>query len=334
MINRLVQTIALLIIFSSPSFTQTTYSGGRGLFRIFSAETIQYGSIFVNTYYLAFPRGKDSAGYGTDQSLNLGVTYGISNSLELTAQLVPYQDDQQHNWAPPGDTQIGLKWRLPVSISNFITGLRGFLRLPTGKNHNLPFEPYSSGKIAWGVMGLITVDMSQTFELPLKFHTNIGYLDHNIESILTKENTDQLLFGFGFKFPIHPFIIYTEYTGEIFINNNAVGFRDNSMRLTQGFKFVGPFKIIVDFGLDIGLSRNLDFYPEPLHEYADWKIIAGLTYHFTTSRVYGYTPEVTKIDRKKEKQLLQEIKKKREQASKDLNKVSAKLKDKPENTPE
>ncbi len=299
---------------TTTAFSQTTLAGGRGMFRVFSAQTIQAGSIFLNSSYLSFFRGS-----GNDQTFNLGLTYGVTNNVELTAQVVPYQDDQKHDWGPPGDTQVGIKWRLPLANSRFSAGLRGLFILPTAVQHNAPLEPYSSNQVAWGIMGLFSFDLTNSFgQLPLKIHTNFGYLDHNIETVLSKDGTDQLLLGFGFKFSAHPFIIYTEYTGEFFLNNSAIKFGDNSMRLTQGFKFLGPLNFIVDFGLDIGLSRGLETYPGPLHKYADWKIITGLTYHFKTGKVHGYAAKATKIDRKKENKRLEAVRKKRKNVDQDL----------------
>lgn len=326
--------ITLSIVITSPSGAQTTMFGGRGMLRVFSAETVQSGAFYLNSFFLSFLNTTRNSGLGKDHTLNFGFTYGLSNSLELTAQLVPYQDDQQHIWGPPGDTQIGLKLRLPLSTSGFITGVRGFLSIPTAQNHNVPFEPYSSDQVSWGVMGLITIDMTNTFPLfPLKFHTNVGYLDHNIKTIFSDELTDQLLLGFGFKIPIRAFILYTEYTSEIFVNHDEVRFRDNSMRLTQGFKFVGPLNIIVDLGVDIALSRDLDLYPAPLHKYADWKIIGGLTYQFSAGRVYEKGSRFEKRNRKEEERRVEEIKKKREKADQDLEDLRENLekdsKDKP-----
>jgi hypothetical protein len=307
---------------------QTTSAGGRGLFRVFSAETIQRGSYIVNSFYQAYFQATDARGFGNDHSFKVGVTYGLTHSLELTAQIVPYQEDQEHAFGPPGDTQIGAKWRLPFSSQSLALGLRGFLSFPTALNHNVPFEPYSSGKLAGGVMGLLTWNVRGAH--PLQVHANLGYFDHNITTPFASERTDQLLLGLGIKLPIHPLILYTEYTGEIFFNNDAVNFNDNSMRLTHGVKFIGPFKTIVDFGIDFGLSRNLNPPPDPrfVHEYADWKIFTGFSYQFNTRRVYGSIPKVTKHSSKKEETLLQEIKEKRGQAEEELEKMREELENK------
>ncbi|MFQ5865666.1 MAG: hypothetical protein ACE5IW_10590 [bacterium] len=325
-ISPILGIVTLSIVIASSSRAQTTMFGGRGMFRVFSAETVQSGALYLNTFFVSFLNSGGGSGLGKDHTWNFGLTYGLLNNLELTAQIVPYQDDQEHIWGPPGDTQVGLKLRLPLSTSGVTTGLRGFLSIPTAQNHNVPFEPYSSDQLAWGVMGLITINLTNTFPLfPLKFHTNVGYVDHNIQTIFSNEVTDQLLLGFGFKFPIQSFILYTEYTGEIFFNHDAVSFRDNSMRLTQGFKFIGPLNVIVDLGLEIGLSRDLDVYPAPLHEYADWKIMGGLTYQFSAGKVYEKNPRVAKKNRKEEERGLEKIKKKREKAGEDLENLREKL---------
>lgn len=335
MSRKALRYFILFLMLTGPSqiSAQTTTAGGRGMLRVFSAETVQRGSIFANTSYQTFLRTTDSRGFGNDHTVQIGLTYGLTHSLELTAQLVPYQEDQVHGFSVPGETEFGVKWRTPFSTASLATGLRGFIILPTGRSHNVPFEPYSSGKLSWGAMSMITMSRGERY--PLKVYANVGYLDHNITTIFSDEVTDQLLLGFGLKIPIRPFIMYTEYTGEIFINNAAVDFKDNSMRITQGFKFRGPFKTMMDVGVDIGLSRNLSPAPHPLiHDYADWKVFAGFSYHFITDRVYGRLPVVAQPVAKEDNQILDEIRRKREQADKDLEEMKRKLEEgekKPEN---
>ncbi|MFQ5603217.1 MAG: hypothetical protein ACE5HS_08105 [bacterium] len=301
------------------------------MLRVLSAESVPSAAIFVNTFYFGYFRNQDAAGLGNDQSLNLGLTYGLTNDLEITALFKPHQDDQQYNWFSPGDTEIGIKWQLPFSGSDFISGVKGFLSLPTARTHNPPFEPYSSPQIAWGVVGLLTLDLTHKLpRLPLKIYTNVGYLDHDITSVFAERSTDQLLLGLGFKIPVYPFILYTEYTGEIFYNHDQVGFRDNSMRLTQGFKFVGLFNTVVDIGFEVDLSRNRAVYPAAIvHDYADWKLFGGVTYRFKRKNFDAGRPGVVKIDRKKEEKILEQIRARREKANEDLEKVREQLEKKP-----
>lgn len=327
-------SLLLLILLVSPAVGQTTYSGGRGLLRVFSAETVQAGSVFLNSYYLSFFSG-DETTLGRDQTWAIGLTYGLSDNLELTAQLTPYQDDQEHNWGPPGDTEIGIKWRAPLPTRGVKLGLRGRLTLPTAQNHNLPYEPFSSDNVSWAAMALFTIDFTQFRNAtPLKLYANVGYLDHNIANPFSSRATDQMLLGVGFKIPLRPFILYTEYSGEIFVNNAAMGFWKNSMRLTQGVKFRAPFAIIVDLAVDIGLSSASDSSPEPLHDYADWKLIGGLTFNLKAHNIVGYPVPSTTVDRKKEKGILEEIRNRRENVDKDLQEMLQKLEDEKEKATE
>jgi len=167
----------------------------------------------------------------------------------------------------------------------------------------------------------------------LKLYANLGYLDHDIETPFSSESTDQVQLGLGAKFPLHPFILYTEYSGEFFINHAEVDFWENSMRLTQGLKFRGPFAIIVDLAVDIGLSSASNSSPAPLHDYADWKIIGGFTFDIQTQSMFKYPAPQTTIDRKKEESILEEIRDRRENVDEDLQEMLQDLEEKEKNEP-
>lgn len=323
---RFVLAIATLFLSTSLLYSQTTTCGGRGMLRVFSARTVQPSSFHINGYFLTFLIDDLPVGLSKDHTVNLGLTYGLSRHLELTAQIVAYQDDQRHVWGPPGDTQLGLKLHLPLSTSTFGTGLRGYVIFPTAKNHDVPYEPFSSGEIAWGVTGLLTLDMTHTFPLfPLKIYANVGYLDHDVSTLFGDEITDQLILGFGFKFPISSLIFYTEYTGEIFFNAPHVDFMNNSMRVTQGVKFVGPFNLVLDFAFDVGLSEDLNAFP--VKKYADWKVIAGINYQFVQGGRYDRDGRLSEDERRRQDaDLIEQIKKRRENVDEELEKMREKLK--------
>lgn len=320
----------VLLFYPLINFAQTTVFGGRGLMRVFSAETVQPGSFNIHSNFSFFVTNENQGPFLTkDYSFKIGLTYGISPKLELTGQIVAYQDDQKHVWGPPGNTQVGFKLALPFYTGGFKTAVRGFFIFPTAKETNVLFEPFTSDKVSWGLMGILTVDMTNSFPLfPLKAHLNIGYVDHNITTLFGGELTDQLLLGFGFKLPIRSVIFYTEYTGEIFYNVNNINFRNNSMRITPGIEFVGPFNFVLDLAVDIGLSQDLATYSFPLHEYADWKVIAGVSYQFLPQPKTSFAKKSKKhqpgsIDveevrekRKRTREALEEIKKKLEEDDK------------------
>jgi hypothetical protein len=257
---------------------QTTIYGGRGLLRVFTAEPLGHTQFFVHSSFMTYldPSKRGGRTLGKDYTINLGFTLGITHSLEATLQAVPYQDDQRHVWGPPGDKRLGLKLALPVRLGGISTGVYGFTVIPTAKNSNVDYEPFSSGKLAVGMMGLATIDMTQSFPLvPLKMYLNFGYLAHDLKGSLFASEKDQYVFGAGLKFPIRSLVFHTEYTGEVFANNDSVSFAESSTRLTQGVKFLGPWDLVVDLAADIGLHKLTSNPVSAVYQkdYADWKVI-------------------------------------------------------------
>ncbi len=318
--------------FCAPIFGQTTMVGGRGMLRVQAAETAQAKAFVINSFFSTFSRNT-RGGRLYDHSLSGSFTYGLSNNVELTTQVIPYQDDQVHSsWGPPGDILFGAKWRTPLSGRMLRTAVRTFLRLPTSSNHNVPFEPFSSNDVSWGVMAISSLLVSAP--LPFKVSANLGYVDHDIGTFLQSRSTDQLLLGLGFKIPIRDIIFYTEYSAEIFHNNSAINFSNNSMRLSHGVKLRTPYHTVLDLGFDIGFSQDLSRYPAPLHEYADWKVFSGLSYQFRASKMWKdrkterATPE--KLAPEEVDGALERLREKREKIDEALDDMRKDLDDKSE----
>ncbi len=280
--SRLLTILGLTLLLCLPCFGQTTMYGGRGLMRVYTAEPIGRGQLFVNSYFQTFlDHAKRSGSLGKDHTLSLGFTIGLSKRTELTLNPVLYQDDQKHIWGPPGDMRVGLKYATPLALGGFSTGLGVFVKLPIAKNHNVIYEPYSSDKLGAGIIGLVTLDMTDTFPLmPLKLYLNFGYMDHHVGDQLFTNAEDQYLFGAGLKFPIRSVVFYTEYTGEVFVDNPYVSRAENSTRLSQGVKILGPWNIVIDLAGDWGLHKPAAQPVNPVYQkdYADWKVILGLNY--------------------------------------------------------
>lgn len=342
-ISRLLIACCLALVLSLPCFSQTTIHGGRGLMRVFTAEPIGRGQFFINTYFQTFlDHSKRNQSLGKDHTLSLGFTLGISKRSEITVSPVLYQDDQKHVWGPPGDMRVGLKYATPLSIGAFSTGLNLFATIPIAKNHNVQYEPYSSGKFGGGLLGLVTVDMTDAFPLfPLKLYLNFGYMDHNFSGQPFTAEDDQYLIGAGLKFPIRSIVFYTEYTGEIFANNAAVGRQENSTRVTQGLKILGPWNFIVDLVADLGLEKPASGLIDPLYakykkDYADWKVTLGLNYqvsgHGSSERRPTAAARLREDKRAMEE--LEQIRVEREGAEKNLQKMQNSLETDQQPTPD
>lgn len=310
---------------------QTTLYGGRGLLRTHAAETIGRSHFYVNSYFQTFVLPEeDQNALRKDHTLSVSVTLGLTRHLEFTGVLTPYQDDQRNIWGPPGDTQIGLKFISPFSSSSVVTGLRFFFRFPTAQNHNVRFEPYSSGSTGAGLVGLATFDFTDTFPLfPLKLHLNFGYMDHDLSDDPFHSEKDQYILAAGMKFPIRSTILFTEYTAEIFANNPIVDrYSLNSQRITQGIKFLGPWNLIMDLAVDFSLAAKPDpVMPPYLKEYAGWKVVFGVNYLMQWQRRQRTSLQDGRrsVDPEAEADRMRDIREKRMSAEEEMRKMQESL---------
>lgn len=262
-----------------------------------------------------------------DQTASIGITFGFARHFETYLYLVPYQDDHQSLWGPPGDTDLGIKFHLPYSSSAFHVGTQLFASFPTANTPNVPYEPFSTRSVSWGGYLLFTASFAETFPmLPFKLHANIGYIDQAVEDQFFTSEIDQLLLGFGAVFPIRSFQLYTEFTSESFMNQPEIPFSSNSMRVTQGFKFIGPKEIIFDVVFDYGLTnkdsvnalKSQSKSSEYVKDYFDWKFSVGATFRFSLNKFFDDSDEEAKKREAEEQRKLDQIKSKRSKADEDL----------------
>lgn len=315
-----------IVVFDSitPIFAQTTYQGGKGLLRVLDAGSLRPGMFYANTFVLTFLKSKDEGVLIKDHTMTIGLTLGLVQNLELTGQLTPYQDDQTQ-WGKPANISLGLKLRFAGSKSSDY-GLAGAVIIPTVIDGPVAYEPYISGEYGWQLRLLAAYDMRHILpSLPMKFHFNVGFYDTNFKDTYFTEREDQLLLGAAVKFPVRSALLYTEYTAEVFMNEPSVAFAENSMRITQGVRFLGPWNLVMDLAFDVGLHKARNSKAEFMKTYANWKFNLGLSYQ---SRLYR---PMTRDEKRREKirQLeenkLDQIRKEREQATQELEKMKKQL---------
>jgi hypothetical protein len=307
-------------------YSQVTMHGGKGLHRVLSAEPVLPTDIFVKGTFSMFAEKTGPETLSKYYNANLNATVGLAKYLECFLNIVPYQDDQYHIWGGAGDTRLGLKYLTPITTDAFKLGFMTFYKFPTAEVSNVTYELFSTSKPAWGAEALLTFDFFDVLpSSPMKINFNIGYMDHNIRDRFFQAKYDQLLIGSGLKFSIQSSQLYLEYSGEIFFNNpGVVDFSQNSMRLTPGFRFLGPWQKTIDLAFDFSLTSydSLKNTDRSFHkEYFGWKFTIGVTHRFS---VFKYFDQTAKLERKKqleELRKLEEIRKKREKANQDLKKM-------------
>ena len=330
---RVIKIFIVLMLLTVGSYSlhaQTCMYGGTGLLRIQSAETLTPGQMALSLHFLTFAEEKEASVLAKDVTFNAGLTFAISKMFEVTAGIDIYQDDNIRLVPMPGDTRLGLKVNM-LRGTIFRVGVLPFFKLPTGDVENIRYEPYSSKKTGWGILGLSTIDLREQLPfLPIKLYFNFGYMDHDMSDLYFQSKTDQGLYGIGIKIPIKTAVLFTEYTSEVFINQPGLEYKDNSQRLTQALRFLGPLGLVFDAGFDIDLSRSPSSEYEEGNDlfhkdYADWKIFVGITKRFT---LFPWLDKETRQARQRvleEKRRKERLRKERENVAKDLEKMKKDL---------
>ncbi len=273
-------TVFLIQNNSVTVFAQIALQGGRGLFRLQDANLVQKGDLFIGGFGSVFMRKQESSSLGLTKDYHLGInaTYGLAGNLELSTRFVVYQDDQAHIWGPIGDTEIGFKLRIPLGQEQIVNiGFRNYFIIPTGKNHNLPYEPFSADHFGWSPGAALSLDFSTILYFPLKFYFNAGYIDRNLKDDLFIAQIDQIYFGAGFKYSVKNLIFFWEYYTEQFFNRKEVKFSENYQVSSQGLVFLGPYNLILTLAGDVNVANSTDNTFFKQKKLADWKIWFGIS---------------------------------------------------------
>jgi len=304
--------------------------GGTGLLRVQSGEALIPGQLNLTAHGLSFVQAQGTSSVLIkDFTINTSFTFALSETFELTGGVAVYQDDGHQLTPMPGDTRLGLKF-VPFKWDNVRLGFYPMVVLPTAEYHNVPFEPYSSGKTAVALMSLATFDLKRTFPLtPLKAHLNVGYIDHDLRDRFFTARVDQVLLGVGIKVPVRSSYLFTEYTGEMFLNNTTVRWYHNSQRLTQGIRFLAPFGLVADAAVDVSLARRPPLEDEFHKHYADWKVVFGVSRRVTLFKQLDRKAREAKLRQLQAQREAERLRQRREQAARELETMKKEL-EKPE----
>jgi len=325
----MIWIIFLFLICPFNLLAQISLQGGIGLLRVQDAGLVQQGDLYLGGFGSAYFEKSGSTRLNKNYNFSINATYGLASFLELSTRFVAYQDDQQHIWGPIGDTEFGFKLKVPLGEQEIIKfGFRNYFIIPTGSNHNLPYEPFTTDYFGWSPGGAISVDLTDVIYFPLKFYINGGYLDRKLSDELFASKLDQMYFGGGLKFSINNLIFFWEYYTEQFSNRSEVKFSENFQVSTQGLVFLGPKNLIVTLAADINLANPTDMTFFKTKQLADWKLWIGISKYIP---LRGYLNEVAdKRRREKEKEealkMQQLIRKERISAEEELKRMQELLK--------
>jgi len=280
----------------------------------------------------------------------LALNYGISRLFEISFTSILYQDTNSstNKYLIPGDIFLGLKLSSgQFSHSYLACGLSFSTRFPTGKQYNLPLEPYSAGTIEWAFNGLLSYSTDPLSpDQAANIDINIGYLNHNdVGAKLSSSDQNklsvtalnqQLLYGLRVKIPSYKFDFALEIYGNFFLHSppsQAAYSLENYIYLTPTINYKTEPWLTFCVGFNFRLSPDYDEttysyinkLPPNIPNYPSWRLNIGLAMLLLPTKVYKISDKNIIIEKSKDRsrffeQITNEIKK-TEEAEKKLQEL-------------
>ncbi len=297
-------TIVFISLFFCSIAHGTIINGGHGLIHVKSALNLKAGHLSLYARSQAFGKVVQSPPAAIwDVQGAFSLNLGISDHVELSISPIFYQDTHigKTGYNLPDDLFIGLKFgSYIIRESSVVWSVSLDTRLPTGEYHNIVFEPYSAGKVAWGFTGMFSyVKYLDYAEQSLSIDFNLGYLNHNdVDQKLTgleddpfpvKYFSQEFRFGIGMKMPTPVFDFSFELFGNTFIQPppETAHSRENFIYFTPTIIYKATRWLSISAGSDFRLSQNKaetssEIIPqsdrEKLPTYPDWRIRLGFKF--------------------------------------------------------
>jgi hypothetical protein len=339
--RRTLQYMMVCFLFAAANIWGTTKQGGRGLFYLDAARTLPKGYLEFYTGIRYFGKiASFGANEGAYTLWNVqgfaALNYGISPHVELTLSPILYQDTNgkggnilRGSANFPDDLFISLKiGSFGALESPFLFGGHLYTRIPTGRRHNIIYEPYSAGTIEVGVNGLVSYYSNIVFpDEGWSVHGNIGYLNHNdvgenltanmgmdtldIDNPVPQTMSSEMLIGLGFYYPAGGFDFSVELNSRFFLARppETAYSREFVSYLTGGV-YYKPYRwLTIEMGFDVRLfsGENLTEYfpatklPSPPNaafpNYPSWRGILGLKFAILPTSVFS-SPEENMLKQK------------------------------------
>ncbi len=275
-------TLSFIYILPNSDATAQVQNAGRGLTYVRSAWNLDPGHLIMYNYTRFFGSATeinfsaDSTGTVTywDVQAGFSLNYGITRNIELGFTPIIYQDTHI------GDSGFNLIDDIFVMLKVGSYGKRGAsinygfdvgTRLPTGKIHNVVFEPYSAGKISFGVNTRFSFASDPLYpDEAFSAHLNVGYWNHNdvgqkltqhpADMTVVEKPTQELQYGFGVIYPTDRFDFSAELTGTSFIQfpPETAYSQENSAFLSPKVRYKAYRWLAIDMSADFRVAGGKD----------------------------------------------------------------------------
>ncbi len=302
----------LFILLLLPMLVTAGTFGSRSLIHVQSASTLDRGTLDLRTNLRFFTKVGDFLGQNKpanfsavnywDVQSNALLTYGVMEHFDATLMNRVYQDNHKPSeFNSPEDFFLDFKvGSFGLSNNRFHTGVQIPVRIPTGKDYNYPFEPYTAGSVEYGVTGLFSFfNDPYLHDRSFSIHVNLGWYNHNDAGEVLFErggtefkadgNATVLNYGIGFNYPTEIFDLNLEIWGSGFIDepDTMAYSRESFAFITPSVRFKPRQWFSFDLGIDIRVSgddnTSSSLLPDPaqrldLPNYPAWKMYLGLNF--------------------------------------------------------
>lgn len=317
--NRLKFILIIFVVAAMiPTFVnaQLIFNGNRGLNYVHSASTLPAGFLTTKLY----SRGYSTVSNEPTGSINiydlngrLSINYGLSKHFELAVTPILYGDTnfggELNN---PGDVFMSVKFGSLGSPGSSLTyGLSVNTKVPLGKVHNIPFEPYGAKRIGFGATGMISYAKDALYaDEALNLHFNLGYWNHNDVGVKLTNNaaaakpasmSQEILYAMGVRVPKNKFEFSAELYGNFFLKAppESAYSRENYLYISPAASYKLTRWMSLSLGADLRIFESSDktlYAPAAAGivrtlasaqpNYAEWRLNFGTHFSLLPTKMY------------------------------------------------
>lgn len=284
-----------------PLYLSTAWNLTKGDFNLHAASRFYFNSKTFN-----LPEEAIRAVTFWDVQGGMNIFYGIHRNYQIGLSQIIYQDNHKSGkgYNLPDDLFLNVKiGSFPNKPGPFNFGANILTRFPLANHHNVLLEPYSAGRIAFGVMGLASYASNQVFhEDGFNAHINLGIIDHNDNGVKLGESdnityanpktTRELYGGMALIMPTTQFDFSLEVYGNYHISKPppTAYSRHSYVYFSPGVTYKPSYWLSFCAGFDFRLTPNKSSSSDLIRSgltqilptYPTWRVNFGMKVNLTS----------------------------------------------------
>jgi hypothetical protein len=282
-----VMLLGICSLFGEYSPALAQLHGGRGPLTVRSAWNLEPGYLTLAAHTRFYGKVAQIPGATLGSTIptaiwdvqgGFALNYGISRHFEGSIAPSVYQDTNRGKSFKEFNLPDDLFLRMKIASFGQRGGAMSYgvelgCRIPTGDVHNVPFQPYATGRFSFGAIGLASYARDPLYpEDALNVHFNLGYWNHNDvgeqlsslplaqDSSLVTAMTQEIMYGVAMVLPSERFNFRFEIFGNGFINAppNSAYSREPVAYFSPGVSYKAYRWMSLDFNTDIRLTGDQD----------------------------------------------------------------------------